>query len=64
MRFHVNKNVTTPCLRACSIAELFPLTEQLRTYIKYQQVQTGRGTGQRQTGSPSLADRVGLVTIL
>lgn len=36
-------------------AELFPLTEQLGTCIKYQQIQTGRGAGERQTGSPSLS---------
>ena len=41
--------------RARLPADLFPLTEQLRTCIKYQQVQTGRGAGQWQTGSPSLS---------
>lgn len=48
--------------------KLFPLMEQLRTCTKYQQVQTGGGTAERQTGRQeaplTLADRAGLVTVL
>lgn len=45
-------------------AELFPLTEQLGTCIKYQQIrQAGVQESGRQEAPLSLADRVGLATI-